>query len=991
MSLKFRIIIIATAFSLLAILGVTALNQVITHRLKTRLDNKHHEANGLLRDNITQNIVLNMKSNIKNVTRDRQLITAIAELDVVTVRESVATVYNRLSVSDVITVLAIYDKKGKAISRFPNDLEDTHTNPLVQAALEKKKSLSGLTRNELNEWELGFVTPVYHKRQIAGVSYFGYSLQSVIQKYSKQGGVDAYLMASDGKPLGAEQNELHQSISDELIANGFLRSVKYFKVGNNQYNVLLDRLIAVAGQDWVYLVTVRDVTSEYKQSQETALMAYACIAAIFISFIVVFYFFLNRLFIPLQLAISQMKQISKSQKVDVMLKESHDEMGELSIAFNQMNRNLKQSRDFVSRVVENVGDSLIVTDANGVIKSANKAVVNLLGFNEDELVGQDVALILADAQMNPYADLIESQSDDLFVINDLEIAYKTKKSKVIEMLFSGSVIKTSGENEIEGVVGIAKDITESKQREAELQRAKKLADQASQAKSQFLANMSHEIRTPLNAIIGFSELLKRTQLNESQSKFSDTILASGIGLLRVIEDILDFSKIEARERVLENIDFDFSNLIEECIQISSARLKKGSEVELYWKYAKDLPKRLNGDPTAIRQILLNLVSNSIKFTEAGSVGVIIAENGKTSKGHRNINITVKDTGIGIPENKINTIFGEFTQVDVSTTRKYGGTGLGLAITKSLVELMQGTTRIESKLGEGSEFITQVRLKEALDEHIETIPLSAEGLKGKKVVILDDSAHARDLIMEMSLKIGLEVLYCAYSGKDMFHWLSQSKELPDIFLLDIMMPGMNGYSVAQNIKQNQIYSGVKLMAITADTIPGSALKAKREGFDAYLSKPVTGKDFLRVLQTTFGVKKISSQIVNRHLSKEIMANTKILVAEDNLINQELIKALMVEIHCEVDIASNGKEAVEKCATNDYSMILMDLQMPVMGGIDATKEIRKSNSDIPIIALTAAVMKEDKENSFMAGMNDFLTKPIQIETLQSIITKWSSSLG
>ncbi|MFT5206853.1 MAG: signal transduction histidine kinase/DNA-binding response OmpR family regulator [Candidatus Omnitrophota bacterium] len=515
------------------------------------------------------------------------------------------------------------------------------------------------------------------------------------------------------------------------------------------------------------------------------------------------------------------------------------------------------------------------------------------------------------------------------------------------------------------------------------------AQKANAAKTEFLANMSHEIRTPLNAIIGFSELLRSTELNEKQDKYAKTVLASGRGLLSIIEAILDISKIEAKERKLENIDFDFPKLLEECIQISSARLKKGSEVELYWKYASDLPPRLNGDPTAIRQILLNFISNSIKFTAEGSVRVHIT--GALIKDDIfNLKISIKDTGIGIAQDKIEHIFGKFTQADFSTTREFGGTGLGLAVSKALVELMHGSIDVESEEGHGSEFTVQLALGSAKEElGIGIEPLTCAQLRGAKVFIVDDDEHARHILLEHCNKQGMQVLGNVSSGALALKWLSEAKDLPDLIITDILMPGMDGCELSKVITSNPACKGIKLMAVTSDGMPGVAPKAKEAGFDAFLPKPIIEADLIKMIQTTLGDERSEGPIVNRHLSNEVIAKTKILVAEDNMINQELMKEYLVQLDCDFEIACNGQEAVDKmnAAEAGFELIFMDLQMPIMGGIAATKAIRLNHPKIPIIALTASVFKEDREQSFAAGMNDFLSKPIQIQSLKDILHKWS----
>lgn len=394
---------------------------------------------------------------------------------------------------------------------------------------------------------------------------------------------------------------------------------------------------------------------------------------------------------------------------------------------------------------------------------------------------------------------------------------------------------------------LVKEVRERHWAEIQAVEAKSQADAANKAKGQFLANMSHEIRTPLNAIIGFSELLQSTALSEDQARYAKTILASGTGLLGIINDILDFSKIEANERELESVTFNLRALVTEVVDMSSARINGGGPVRLVWNYASALPTYFQGDPTALRQILLNLVSNAIKFTEHGTVQVLVDASGVCEGGKYMVRLVVKDSGIGIPADKIEQVFLLFTQADVSTTRTYGGTGLGLAITRSLTELMGGSIECRSEVGQGSEFVV----------HLPLLPV-------------------------------------------------------------------------------------------ADAMPaGMACNAKAP-------EP-------------------------RRLH--------VLVAEDNPVNQMLARAMLEKLGQSVEVVDNGLLALERAETVDYDVILMDLHMPVMGGLEAAAAIRKAKKDIPIIALTAATFKEDRDHSLEAGMNDFLTKPLQMMELQAMLQKWA----
>ena len=679
--------------------------------------------------------------------------------------------------------------------------------------------------------------------------------------------------------------------------------------------------------------------------------------------------------------------------LDVRLEpHSRDEIGSLAVSFNRMVEDLKAQRaqlvakEYVDSIISHMADGLMVVNAEGVLQRANRALLNLTGATEAELIGRRAGFLFAEGE-ETFRTLVLGPALRYDAVHEVELQLVRTGGEAVAVTVSAGALP--GRTNVRDVVCIATDITHRKFTERALVQAREKAEAGARAKAQFLATMSHEIRTPLNGVIGMTDLLSGSALTDDQRDWVETARRCGEALLALLNDILDVSKMDAGKLQLERIDFDPRACLEMVADILAMRAReKGLELTLSIDAA--LPSRVNGDPARLRQVLLNLGSNAVKFTARGHV-LIRAEPAPDGR----IRFSVTDTGPGISAEVQGRLFQPFSQADSSTTRKYGGTGLGLAISRQLVELMNGEIGVKTEDLHGSTFWFTAELPTAAE--IDPVqPTPALSLRGLRVLVVDDNATNRQVMREMlkAWECSFEEASDGWEGLDKLRASAGTSREFQLVLIDFQMPEMDGGQLAAEIKRDPQVAHVPLILVTSVPQHGDAARMMNMGFEAYLTKPLKQSVLHDAVATVMGARsgerpRPALTLVTAHTVEEAArARNRILVVDDNPLNVRTAVGLFQRAGFECDVARSGAEAVRAAARVSYGLVLMDCEMPGMDGYEAARLIRRqegAGAHTPIVAM-AEPSGTSRQLSTEAGMDDLIRQPPRHEDVQRVLARY-----
>ncbi len=665
---------------------------------------------------------------------------------------------------------------------------------------------------------------------------------------------------------------------------------------------------------------------------------------------------------------------------------------DLSVAATEYSKQLalRDSEARIYAILHTIADGIISFSENGIIEEFSANAERIFGYSSSEVIGQHISMLMPKSD-NWLRDVLRASKDISVTGSEREIAGRHKNGSTFPLELAISEMMLGGQRHYTSMV---RDITRRKRNQQELIAAKQDAEQASQAKSYFLANMSHEIRTPMNAIIGFTHLCLETRLTRGQRDYLEKVFLSANSLLGVINDILDFSKIESGKMDVEKSPFNLDDVLKGVAAVTSI-LADEKQLEFLIDEEYGIPKLLVGDSLRLGQVLSNLANNAVKFTEAGEVVIKIRRKNQNPDQDEHpdqvmLRFTVSDTGIGMTDEQVGKLFQSFSQADVSTTRKYGGTGLGLAISKRLVEMMGGQIWVESILGHGSIFSFDIPFAFLPDEVVD-----APDIAGYRMLVVDDNERARRLMLSMLESFGIEAI-AASDSLEAMNMLEQADKCGRPFscvVLDWSMPGMSGLEAARRIKE-KLQQQPKVIYLSGHKHTEMINVSKAANlFDAVVHKPVMTSELHNAIvacASGLNLLKLSPQPADRHAD---LSGLHVLLVEDSKYNQQLAKALLERAGITVSIAEDGLDALAALPRENFDAVLMDMQMPKMDGLEATRKIRENPvwAGLPIIAMTANAMTGDRENCLAAGMNDYISKPLHHKEMYATLARWTHRDG
>lgn len=933
------------------------------------------------------------------IIRDERIKAALKKKDRNALLQEVSELYAQLHAQHRITHFYFSDAEKTNILRvhLPDRYGDKIDRITTQMAERSGKPSHGIELGPMGTFTLRTVHPWYESGRLLGYVELGEEIEHITQKLSGILGVDLFIFIekrylerasweSSMQTLGRSFNwdqfpsfamayHTSPSVPSELVTMMTGEKRMSSTVGNvMESNGLTYRVASLplkdAGNRQIgQMVITQDITDLTKSLYKTIFLTSGISLAIGGILFFLFYVYVGR--------------VEKQME--------------------QANRALRESEEKYRNILNNIEDSYLEVNLSGHFTYANPAAVRLLGYSAEELRNAPFQMAAEPSQLstiyNTFSNIYKTGQPGRNLLFD--VITKSGQRLNIEMSVS---LMTNATGEPVGFFGIGHDMTERRRMEEALKEAKEKADEANKAKSEFLASMSHEIRTPMNAIIGMAELLAETEMTEDQRQYVQIFRSAGENLLDLINDILDLSKVEAGHMNLEYVQFNLYDLVEKaCDMIAMRAHKKGLELANW--IMSDVPGYLVGDPVRLRQIMINLLGNAVKFTEAGEIVLQVIDvtpradaPGKEAVNRHILQFSVRDTGIGIPPEKIDKVFDLFSQADSSTTRQYGGTGLGLTISKRLVELMGGRIWLESETGRGTTVYFTVPFSVGIPNEEPISSVVAMNLKGQKILIIDDNATNRLILRDYLTREGALITESVdgLTGLEALREADKSGRPFALILLDNRMPGMDGFDVAHEISRDPRLAGTTIMMLTSENRPGDLNRAKNMGISEYLSKPIKRMELDEAIHRA--IRKTERKEVMRSTDTCIETgqegNLRILLVEDSDDNRLLIQAYLKKLPYVIDVAENGEKGVARFKECIYALVLMDMQMPVMDGYTATRQIREwevekgvsTSGRTPIIALTAYALKEDTQKSLDAGCDAHLSKPIKKETLLETMRRY-----